>query len=132
VVTVPLLRRSLRRRRLGDPDPARRVAGAWLELTDALRLAGRPAAAHLAATEVVAHAGAAVVPAGGPVRPPVPLRELADLVNVSAFAAVPPDPRRASVAGAEALAYAQQLRARQPWWRRAVWSLHPGPLRWHR
>jgi hypothetical protein len=127
-VTVPLLRRNLRRRRLDDPDPVRRVAGAWLELTDALRLAGRPAAAHLAATEVVAHAGAAV----GIVRPAVPLGELADLVNVSAFAGSPPDPRRATAAGVQALAYAQQLRARQPWWRRALWSLHPGPLRWHR
>jgi transglutaminase-like putative cysteine protease len=133
VAAVPLLRRGQRRRRLGDPDPARRVAGAWLEVTDALRLAGSPAGTHLAATEVVAYAGAVAAPPDGPVRPAAPaLDELADLVNVSAFGATPPDPHRVGRAGAQALAYARELRARQPWWRRLLWSLHPGPLRWHR
>jgi transglutaminase-like putative cysteine protease len=123
-VAVPLLRRAQRRRRLDDPDPARRVAGAWLELTDALRLAGSPAAAHLAATEVAAHAHS--VAAGQP------LDDLVELVNVSAFAGVGPDPRRSLRAREQALAYVQRLRAGQPRWRRLLWSLHPGPLRWHR
>lgn len=171
--TVPLLLRGRRRRRLGDPDPAQRVVGAWLEVTDALRLAGRPAAAHLAATEVVAHALAALRPpdrtntppdadaptgpgaptgqdslsgalsgrdaagghgtAGPVVRPAVPaLDGLAELVNVAAFGGIRPDPARADEVGREALAYVRQLRAQQPWWRRLLWSIHPGPLRWHR
>jgi transglutaminase-like putative cysteine protease len=141
VVAVPLLRRAQRRRRLDQPDPARRVAGAWLEVTDALRLAGRPAGAHLAATEVAAYAvRAAGLPRsahrGTRVRLPVPpLDELAAMVNVTAFAGIPADPGtagRAGRAGDEALAYVQELRARRPWWRRVLWSLHPGPLRWHR
>jgi hypothetical protein len=150
--TVPLLRRAQRRRRLDDPDPRRRVAGAWLELTDALRLAGRPPGAHLAATEVAAYARArlatadpatAPVGVGAPVdggMPTVaavraavpPLDELAHLVNVGAFAGAVPDPGRAGPAQEEALAYVRRLRAGQPWWRRVLWSLHPGPLRWHR
>jgi transglutaminase-like putative cysteine protease len=134
-VAVPLLRRAQRRRRLTDPDPGRRVVGAWLELTDALRLAGRPAAPHLAATEVAAYARAAVG-AATPVRPAAPpaadLDGLADLVNVGAFAGATPDPWQAGRARDEAMAYVGRLRAAQPWWRRVLWSLHPGPLRWHR
>ncbi|HEU4425006.1 MAG TPA: transglutaminaseTgpA domain-containing protein, partial [Pilimelia sp.] len=138
VVAVPLLRRAQRRRRLGQLDPARRVAGAWLEVTDALRLAGRPAGTHLAATEVAAYAvSAAGLPRsahrGTRVRQPVPpLSELAELVNVTAFAGTPADPRRAGRAEEQATAYVRELRARRPWWRRLLWSLHPGPLRWHR
>ena len=139
-VAVPLLRRAQRRRRLGEHDPGRRVAGAWLEVTDALRLAGRPAGAHLAATEVAAYAGtAAGLPraahAGARVRVPAPpLDDLADLVNVAAFAgdAGAADPQRTARAQDQALAYVRELRARRPWWRRVLWSLHPGPLRWHR
>jgi transglutaminase-like putative cysteine protease len=62
-VTVAGLRGAQRRRRLTMGDPGQRIAGAWLEFTDALRLAGRPVPAHLSATEAVRHA--AVVP-----RPP--------------------------------------------------------------
>lgn len=132
--TVPLLLRAQRRRRLGDPDPARRVTGAWLELMDALRLAGRPAAAHLAATEVAAYAGAvarrrvrSAVP--GPVPP---LDDLAELVNLTAFAGGQFDPGRADLAAEQVLEYVRRLRAGRGWLRRVLWSLHPGPLRWHR
>jgi hypothetical protein len=55
---VVVMRAALRRRRVGAVEAADRVAGAWLELTDALRLAGRPAPGHLAASEVAAHARA--------------------------------------------------------------------------
>jgi hypothetical protein len=143
---VPLLRRAQSRRRLRHPDPVRRVAGAWLEVMDALRLAGRPAGAHLAATEVAAHARTAVAvatpaardratvaDAPPAVRAPVPALEgLAQLVNATAFGDAPPDPRRAGLAEREALAYVAELRARQRWRRRLLWSVHPGPLRWHR
>ncbi|MET0416771.1 MAG: DUF3488 and transglutaminase-like domain-containing protein, partial [Actinoplanes sp.] len=46
--TVVGLRRGLRQRRLSEGSPDERIAGAWAEFTDALRLAGRPAPAHLA------------------------------------------------------------------------------------
>jgi hypothetical protein len=136
---VPLLLRAKRRRRLERGPPADRVAGAWLEVTDALRLAGRPAGSHLTASEVAAHAAAAAgrtrfAHAGraGVRLPAPPLDELADLVNRAAFAGSAVDEAHASRAGTQATAYAAELRARRPWWRRALWSLHPGPLRWHR
>ena len=55
---VVLLRRAQSRRRLGAGSPGERIAGAWLEFTDALRLAGRPVPRHLAATEAAAYAAA--------------------------------------------------------------------------
>jgi hypothetical protein len=56
-----------------------------------------------------------------------------DGVNTSRFApAGTPDAALAARAGEQALAYAQALRADRSWWRRAWWSIHPGPLRWHR
>ena len=62
--TVVVMRRSLRRRRLAEGTPDERIAGAWAEFTDALRLAGRPVPAHLAATEAASYAvtGAVVPP----------------------------------------------------------------------
>jgi transglutaminase-like putative cysteine protease len=62
-VTVVWMRGAQRRRRLTTGDPGQRITGAWLEFTDALRLAGRPVPAYLSATEAVRHA--AVLP-----RPP--------------------------------------------------------------
>ena len=55
-LTVGTMRRSLRRRRLTVGTPADRITGAWAELSDALRLAGRPMPSHLAATEAAAYA----------------------------------------------------------------------------
>ncbi|MEE6261515.1 transglutaminaseTgpA domain-containing protein [Plantactinospora sonchi] len=170
------MRRAQRRRRLADGPPAQRIAGAWRELTDALRLAGRPVPDHLAATEVAAHARASLRgpgeaatpgpenpggpersggaptpggpwPAGEPVapgpgevgdrpptgrlRPAVPgVDDLAELVNLAAFAPDIATDEQARRAGELALAYAAELRATRPWWRRLLWSLHPGPLRW--
>jgi hypothetical protein len=76
----------------------------------------------------------------GPVRaaaPPAgfempPLDELTAAVNVAAFAPGAADGQQAERAGQQAVAYAEALRARRSWWRRLWWSLHPGPLRWHR
>ncbi|MFI7509882.1 transglutaminaseTgpA domain-containing protein [Micromonospora aurantiaca] len=50
------MRRRLTRSRLDAADPGERVAGAWRELTDALRLAGHPAGPDLAAAEVAERA----------------------------------------------------------------------------
>jgi transglutaminase-like putative cysteine protease len=138
---VPLLRRSQRRRRLTQGDPGRRVAGAWLEVTDALRLAGRPALSHLDASEVATHAAAAAQPrrarrsarATARLRSPVPpLDDLTAAVNQTAFAPLLTGDAEARQAATQAVAYVTELRARRPWWRRVLWSIHPGPLRWHR
>jgi hypothetical protein len=95
-------------------------------VTDALGLAGHPAPAHLSATEV-AHAAAAA--ANGRLRPPLsPVAGLADLVNRRAFAPEATGEEHARVAAREATAYTRGLRAAQPWWRRALWPVHPAPL----
>ncbi|UQU62892.1 DUF3488 and transglutaminase-like domain-containing protein [Couchioplanes caeruleus] len=136
---VAMLRRALRRRRLTAGAPAERITGAWFEFTDALRLAGRPVPGHLAATEAAAWAAA---PAGGPepLRPAVPpagsglppLDDLVTAVNTVAFAPGAADDEQAQRAGTQAVAYADALRSRLPWWKRVWWAVHPGPLRWHR
>ncbi|HLL65190.1 MAG TPA: DUF3488 and transglutaminase-like domain-containing protein [Micromonosporaceae bacterium] len=141
LVAVPLLRRSLRRRRITAATPRERVAGAWLEVLDGLRLAGRPASAHLAASEVAQYAMRAAhgpTHAGGrpaarlrPAAPP--LTELADVANSAAFAPGGlPDDAATRRAVAQATAYVDELRARRPWWRRWLWSLDPRPLHWAR
>ncbi|MGJ3227281.1 transglutaminaseTgpA domain-containing protein [Micromonospora aurantiaca (nom. illeg.)] len=56
-------RRRLTRSRLDAADPGERVAGAWRELTDALRLAGHPAGPDLAAAEVAERARRTLVEA---------------------------------------------------------------------
>ncbi|MEU9514322.1 DUF3488 and transglutaminase-like domain-containing protein [Micromonospora sp. NPDC048169] len=50
------MRRRLTRSRLEAGDPQARVAGAWRELTDALRLAGHPVGPDLTAAEVAERA----------------------------------------------------------------------------
>jgi transglutaminase-like putative cysteine protease len=132
VLAVLLARQGLRRRRLDTGEPAHRVAGAWLEVTDALRLAGRRSPDHLAASEVATHAASATLGARH-VRQSAPsLDDLAALVNAAEFGGTPITEHDAARAKADAVAYAAQLRARRSWWRRLIWSLHPGPLRWHR
>ncbi|MBM0279266.1 transglutaminase domain-containing protein, partial [Micromonospora sp. STR1s_6] len=149
------MRRSLTRARLGRGDPGQRIAGAWREVTDALRLAGRPVGEDLAATEVAEQArqtllaaglrrtsvdpadaaggddrqasgGALGSGAGGPV---TMVDELAGLLNQVAFAPGTATAAQADRAGAVATSYVRVLRAARPWWRRLLWSIHPGPLR---
>jgi hypothetical protein len=61
-----------------------------------------------------------------------PLDELVAAVNTVGFAPGAADGQQAERAGAQAVAYAEALRAKQSWWRRVWWTVHPGPLRWHR
>jgi hypothetical protein len=145
LVAVPLLRTALRRRRLSHADPAQRVAGAWAELLDGLRMAGRPALPHLTASEVAAFATAAAgrsahVRGRPAVRLPAPpVDDLAALANTVAFApsggiGAPPGvaAARVGIAVAQADAYVGELRARRPWWRRLAWTFDPRPLWWAR
>jgi hypothetical protein len=140
---VVLMRRAQRRRRLETGGPDERIAGAWHEFTDALRLAGRPVPGHLAATEAAEFAATVppvrglrkASPAKEPAPPPAPLPPLDDLVagvNTAGFAPGATEDDQARRAGAQVVAYAGELRQRRSWWRRAWWSVHPGPLRWHR
>jgi hypothetical protein len=141
VLTVIIGRRGLRRRRLSEGVPAQRIAGAWLEVTDALRLAGHGNADHLNATEIAAHAKEIADrpreggdhTAKGRVRLAAPaLDELAQLVNAAEFGGGRVTDADAVRAGVGATAYADELKSRRPWWKRLLWTVHPGPLRWHR
>ncbi|WP_433380287.1 DUF3488 and transglutaminase-like domain-containing protein [Actinoplanes sp. CA-142083] len=169
-LTLLTMRSSLRRRRLLAGTPDDRIAGAWAELRDALRLAGRPMPSHLAATEAAAYAvspapprrsrlrratpssaptsspasaspsatpASAASPASAappsPSAPPLPpLDALVAGINTVGFAPGAADDGQASRASQQAVDYATALRARRSWWRRIWWSIHPGPLRWHR
>jgi hypothetical protein len=129
-----------------------------LEFTDALRLAGRPVPAHLAATEVAALAATAAptpapatsstatatsMPAPAAATEPgqsVPavraaLPAVDDLVagvNTGAFAPSGAGEPQADRAVEQAVAFTEALRDDRSWWRRVLWAVHPGPLRWHR
>ncbi|MFE9690819.1 transglutaminaseTgpA domain-containing protein [Micromonospora sp. NPDC005806] len=153
------LRRNLTRARLERGDPGQRIAGAWRELTDALRLSGRPVGDDLAAAEVaeqarrtLAEARAALAGNSGPVVPNdaadgdaasgsgdeaagLPggaVEELAGLLNQVAFAPGTATPDQADRAAALAGRYVSALRAARPRWRRLLWTVRPGPLRWRR
>jgi Transglutaminase-like superfamily/TgpA N-terminal domain len=135
VLIVLIGRSRLRRRRLEAGSPAHRVEGAWLEISDALRLAGRRAPDHLTAEEVSAYAALAAARIRGKhtVRLAAPpLDELAEVVNRGAFSAEESDDQQAEIARVRALSYIGELKARRSWWRRLIWTLHPGPLRWRR
>jgi hypothetical protein len=138
MLAVVLLRRAQRAERLERGSPAQRVVGAWREVLDGLRLAGRPAGAHLAATEVASYATLAAGdsrhgrPRAGARLPSPPIDDLAGLVNTVAFTREGMTEEQARLARAQALAYVGDLRARRPWWRRLLWTVDPRPLRWAR
>ncbi|MFG1872679.1 transglutaminaseTgpA domain-containing protein [Micromonospora arborensis] len=144
LLTLLAMRRSLTRARLVRGDPDQRVAGAWREVTDALRLAGRPVGADLAATEVAGHARQALADARAVGRPSAPdsvagggtaqadvggVDELAALLNQVGFAPGGATADQAARAAEVATVYVATLRAARPWWRRLLWSIHPSPLK---
>lgn len=66
-------------------------------------------------------------------QPPLPpLGELVAGINTVGFAPGAADDAQAQRAGEQAIAYAAALRDRRSWWRRAWWTVNPGPLRWNR
>ncbi|MFU8849381.1 transglutaminaseTgpA domain-containing protein [Micromonospora sp. SL1-18] len=139
LLTLATLRRNLTRTRLERGDPGRRIAGAWRELTDTLRLAGHPVGDDLAAAEVAVQARRTLADALAE-RPGKPGSDVADrepdelaaLLNQVAFAPHTATPGQAARAAELATRYAAALRTARPWWRRLLWTVHPGPLRWHR
>lgn len=111
LLTLLTMRRSLTRSRLVRGDPGQRIAGAWREVTDALRLAGKPVRDDLAATEVAGHARQALAdvrlgrsggdvvggPTSGTARAEAStptVDELATLLNQVGFAPAPQRPTR--------------------------------------
>ncbi|GAA0448002.1 hypothetical protein Aca07nite_73310 [Actinoplanes capillaceus] len=148
-LAVVALRSAQRRRRLTFGDPAQRITGAWLEFTDALRLAGHPVPSHLSATEAAGHASVLPPPPrrtglprrAVPVTPPAPAPEpaplppldaLVDAINTAGFAPEAADTGQADRAGEQVVAYSTALRERRNWWQRMLWTVRPGPLRWNR
>ncbi|MEV4813293.1 transglutaminaseTgpA domain-containing protein [Micromonospora avicenniae] len=136
LLTLLAMRRALTRGRLERGDPGERIAGAWREVTDALRLAGQPVGPDLAATEVALRARRAGRPQDGVLlkdeartRAADEVEELASLLNQVAFAPGTATPEQAARAAAVATAYVAALRATRSRWRRLLWSVHPGPLR---
>ncbi|WP_326563628.1 transglutaminaseTgpA domain-containing protein [Micromonospora peucetia] len=158
--TLLTMRRALTRARLERGDPGQRIAGAWREVTDALRLAGHPVGGDQSASEVAVHARRALADAaswragtagrdrGGPavtahepagvarVQAPAGdaarVDELAELLNHVAFAPGTETTEQADRAAVAASDYVTALRAARPRWRRLLWSVRPGPLRWPR
>ncbi|MBB4958352.1 transglutaminase family protein [Micromonospora polyrhachis] len=129
LVVALRLRRTARR--FGHADPGRRVLGAWAELCDGLRLAGRAPGPALVADEVAALARAAVASGPDGVGDPAGrLAGLAGTVNAVAFAGVVPDRETATRATAEVRAYLRILRRRTGGFRPWTWWLDPRPLWW--
>ncbi|MFI9641432.1 DUF3488 and transglutaminase-like domain-containing protein [Micromonospora sp. NPDC051925] len=126
------LRRAQARTRLARGDPGGRVGGAWRHTTDALRLSGRPVGGDLSATEVADQARRALAEDSGRTVDGTALAELAGLLNQAAFAPGTLTGAQADRARDIAEGYATALRAARPRWRRLLWSVHPGPLRWPR
>ena len=119
VVVVAALRQRRTRSRLVRGSPAQRVVGAWSEVRDSLRLAGRSITSSTAVSELaLAHSG-----------PGLPdLHPLASQVNAIGFGyAIAPDP---AAAVTTARAYVRALRRQQPLLRRLTWWLDPRPLFW--
>ncbi|MCZ7436662.1 transglutaminaseTgpA domain-containing protein [Micromonospora sp. WMMC241] len=138
LAALAAMRRRLSRSRLERGDPGARIAGAWRELTDALRLAGRPVGDDLAAAEVAERARRALAEtraaAGGPSVGDVDasgVGELAGLVNQATFGPGT-SPDQAERAATLVASYGDALRDARPRWRRLWWRVHPGPLRWRR
>jgi transglutaminase-like putative cysteine protease len=127
-VVVARYTRAGRRTRTGEPS--HRVGGAWLEVLDALRLAGRRAPDHLTATEVAQWAARPTARLAKRGRSLPPIGGLAELANMVGFAPEMADDRDAALAGEQSRAYIRALRRGVSWWRRLCWPLHPGPLRW--
>ncbi|MBC6469984.1 DUF3488 and transglutaminase-like domain-containing protein [Actinomadura alba] len=117
LVAVPVLRRRRTRRRLWEGTPADRVLGAWAELLDGLRLAGRPVPAAHTARDIAAHHPR--------------LEWLAVQANAVGFGlADDVGPDEAMAAADIASGHVRTLRRSRSRLRRLLWWLDPRPLFW--
>ena len=131
----------------GRPVPRHLAASeavAWAD-DPAAGAPGRPSSADGPSPAAEPGEPAGLQPVAGPDGPPAvrpaappggsgmpPLEDLVTAVNTVAFAPGAADEEQARRAGTQAVAYADALRDRRPWWKRLWWNVHPGPLRWHR
>jgi hypothetical protein len=130
-----LLRRATPETAAAEPPPPDATT-----TTDATTTAGEAGRAGRAGDEDLIGRPAASRSANGRRRPPAdvaeaplpPLDELVAGINTVGFAPGAADHGQADRAGRQAVTYADALRARRSWWRRAWWSVRPGPLRWRR
>ncbi len=76
--------------------------------------------------------GVAGVAARGDAGPLPAVGELAELVNMVAFAPGLADDGHAEAAARVVTGYISDLRGRRSWWRKALWSTDPRPLLWRR
>lgn len=120
------LKRRRRTRRLRDPVPARRIAGAWSEVADRCREAGLAPVGPTATTRETAR-----VWAGHDHGTATALLTLADDVDRAAFAPVEPSDDEAARAWRVADELAQSMLEGQPWQARWRMRLDPRPL-WRR
>ncbi|MEV0645410.1 transglutaminaseTgpA domain-containing protein [Phytomonospora sp. NPDC050363] len=125
LVTVLGMKRAKTSKRLWQGSGASRVRGAWQEIHDALRLAGKRPPRTLTATEVAGFAVEALKGREGP-----SMVALVTAINEVAFAAdaVRDDVAEAAVRTAET--YVAALRAARPWIGRVLWTVTPRPLFW--
>lgn len=133
ITAVPVLRSRRSRRRLERGSPTQRVVGAWIEVREALRLAGERPGEALSAAEVAALAAqAGPPPREGTTPEPLPdLHPLASAVNAVAFAGPAPiSGTGTDQVAALARAYHRALRRRFAPLRRLLWHLDPRPLFW--
>ncbi|MGY0233325.1 DUF3488 and transglutaminase-like domain-containing protein [Longispora urticae] len=131
-LVVGLLRRSRSGRRLRSGSPPERVLGAWLEVRDAIRLAGHTPPPHLTASEIALYGSLIPVRrrSAGHGTPLPSLDQLAELVNVVGFAPGLVGEAEARFAVEQSQAYTRALRNRRSLLYRLAWSLSIRPLLW--
>jgi hypothetical protein len=123
VLAVVRLRRGAARLRRGDPVD--RILGAWVELRDGLRLAGRAPAPALAVEEVASLA-ASSVGGGSSDR----ARALAATVNAASFGAAALAQSDADRVVDDVRAFRRALRRGAGLGRRLTWWVDPRPIWW--
>jgi len=126
VAAVPVLRVRRRGARLGNPNPAARVLGAWSELRDGLRMVGRDPSGALVVSEVASLSAAA---AAGP-RSREQAELVATAVNDVGFGGARPGDPQAERTVAAVRDLLREIFHRSGPVRRGTWWLDPRPLWW--
>jgi hypothetical protein len=120
-------RAMTRRRWRREPDPRRRLAGAWQETLGRLAMAGAGPLSLLTPDEVVTHGVRVLGDAAGP-----PLARLAALANAALFDARPPAAGDADLAWSAAGQVRRLARRKTRWIARGAAALRPVPPRYDR
>jgi transglutaminase-like putative cysteine protease len=127
LAAAAVARAMTRRRWRREPDPRRRVAGAWQETLGRLATAGGGPLSSLTPDEVVTRGVRLLGDPAGP-----PLMRLAGLVNAALFGARPPAPGDADLAWSAAAQVRRLARRHTRWRARAAAALRLAPARYDR